>query len=87
MVLSQPLQCFSFFPFFFFLVVKLFTFYWASLIAQLIKESAFKAGDSSSILRSEKSTGEGIGYSLHYSWAALVAQLVKNLSATQETWV
>ena len=31
--------------------------------------------------------GEGIGYPLQYSWASLVAQLVKNLSAMRETWV
>ena len=31
--------------------------------------------------------GEGIGYPLQYSWASLVAQLVKNLPAKQETWV
>jgi len=31
--------------------------------------------------------GEGIGYPLHYSWASLVAQLVKNLPTMQETWV
>ena len=35
----------------------------------------------------ERSAGEGIGYSLPYSWASLVAQLVKNLPAMQETWV
>ena len=34
-----------------------------------------------------KSTGEGIGYPLQYSWASLVAQLVKNPPARQETWV
>ena len=28
-----------------------------------------------------RSAGEGIGYSLQYSWASLVAQLVKNLPA------
>ena len=33
------------------------------------------------------STGEGIGYPFQYSWAFLVAQLVKNLPAMQETWV
>ena len=33
------------------------------------------------------STGEEIGYPLQYSWASLVAQLVKNLPAVQETWV
>ena len=31
--------------------------------------------------------GEGIGYPLQYSWASLVAQLVKNLPAMRETWV
>ena len=36
---------------------------------------------------SERSAGEGIGYPLQYSWASLVAQLVKNLPATRETWV
>ena len=30
---------------------------------------------------------EGIGYPLQYSWASLVAQLVKNLPAMWETWV
>ena len=34
-----------------------------------------------------RSTEEGIGYSLQCSWASLVAQLVKNPSAMQETWV
>ena len=36
---------------------------------------------------SRKSAGEGIGYPLQYSWASLVAQLVKNLLAMRETWV
>ena len=36
---------------------------------------------------SGRSTGEGIGYPLQYSWASLVAQLVKNPPAVQETWV
>ena len=31
--------------------------------------------------------GEGIGYPPHYSWASLVAQMVKNPPAMQETWV
>ena len=34
-----------------------------------------------------RSAGEGIGYPLQYSWASLVAQLVKNLPAMRETWV
>ena len=34
-----------------------------------------------------RSTGEGIDYPLQYSWVSLVAQLVKNQPAMQETWV
>ena len=51
------------------------------------KESACNAGDPGSIPGSGRSTGEGIGYPLQYSWASLVAQLVKNLPAMWETWV
>ena len=36
---------------------------------------------------SGRSAGEGIGDPLQYSWASLVAQLVKNPPAKQETWV
>ena len=39
------------------------------------------------IPESGRSTGEGIGYTLQYSWASLVAQLVKNHSAMWETRV
>ena len=31
--------------------------------------------------------GEGIGYPLQYSWASLVAQMVKNPPAMRETWI
>ena len=51
------------------------------------KESACNAGDPSSIPGSGRYTGEGIGYPLQYSWASLVAQLVKNPPAMWETWV
>ena len=51
------------------------------------KESACNAGDPSSILELGRSPGEGIGYQLQYSWASLVAQLVKNPTAMWETWV
>ena len=51
------------------------------------KESACNAGDPSSIPGSGRSTGEGIGYPLQYSWASLVAQLVKNPPAMRETWI
>ena len=51
------------------------------------KQSVCNAGDPSSIPGLERSAGEGIGYPLQYSWASLVAQLVKNLPAMWETWV
>ena len=51
------------------------------------KESTCSAGDPSSIPGLRRSTGEGIGCPLQYSWASLVAQLVKNLPAIWETWV
>ena len=51
------------------------------------KESACSAGDPGLIPELGRSPGEGIGYPLQYSWASLVAQLVKNLPAMWETWV
>ena len=51
------------------------------------KGSAFKAGDPGSIPGSGRSAEEGKGYPLQYSWASLVAWLVKNPPAMRETWV
>ena len=51
------------------------------------KESTCNAGDPDSIPGLGRSSGEGIGYPLQYSWASFVAQLVKNLRAMRETWV
>ena len=59
----------------------------ASLIAQLVKESACNAGDHGSISGLGRSAGEGIGYSLQYSWASFVTQPVKNPPAMWGTWV
>ena len=39
------------------------------------------------IPRSGRPTGEGIGYPLQYSWASLVAQLVKNPPTMWKTWI
>ena len=36
---------------------------------------------------SERSPREGIDYLLHYSWASLMAQMVKNLPAVWAIWV
>ena len=49
------------------------------------KESACNAGHPSSIPGSGRSAGGGIGFPLQYSWASLVAQVVKNPPAVLET--
>ena len=51
------------------------------------KESASNAGSLGLIPGSARSSGEGIGCPVQYSWASLVAQMVKYPPATQETWV
>ena len=51
------------------------------------KESACSARDPSSVPELGRFTGEGIGYPLQYFWASLMAQLVKNPPAIQQTWV
>ena len=51
------------------------------------KESAWNAGDPGLIPGLRRFSGEGIGYPVQYSWASLVAQLVKNLPQMRETWV
>ena len=51
------------------------------------KEFACDAGDPGVISGSGRLSGESIGYPLKYSWASLVAQMVKNLRAMWETWV
>ena len=51
------------------------------------KESICNDRGHGSIPGSGRSAGEGTVYLLQYSWASLVAQLVKNLSATWETQV
>ena len=55
--------------------------------SQAGKEYACNAGDPGSIPGSGRSPGEGLGYPLQYSWAFLLAQLVKNPPAMRETWV
>ena len=51
------------------------------------KESACNAGNPGSIPGLGRSFGEKIGYPLQYSWASLVAQLLKNPPAMWEIWV
>ena len=69
----------------------------ASRVAQLVqlikinekkkKKSTCNVGDPDWIPGSGRSSGEGIGYTHQYSWASLVAQMVKNSPAMWETWV
>ena len=51
------------------------------------KELPCNSGDPGLIPGSGRSAGEGIRYSLQYSWASLVAQLKKNPPAMWETWI
>ena len=51
------------------------------------KESTCNAREPGSIPGSGRSAGEGRDYPLQYSWASLVAQLVKNLPAMWENSV
>ena len=48
------------------------------------KEPTCNEGDLGSIPGLGRSSGEGIGYPLQYSWASLVSQLVNNLPAIFE---
>ena len=65
------------------------SFPFASLLflAQWVKNPPAIAEDPGSISGSGRSAGEGMGYPLQYSWASLVAQVIKNPPATWETWV
>ena len=60
---------------------------WGFPDSSVVKESTCNEGDPGLIPGSGRSAGEGIGYPLQYSWAFLVAQLIKNPPAMRETWV
>ena len=53
----------------------------------MVKNLSANAGNPGSIPGSGRSAEEGIGYPLQYTWASLVAQLVKNPASLWETWV
>ena len=61
--------------------------FWASLVAQLVKNLPAIQETLVWPLGREDPPGERIGYPLHYHWASPVAQMVKNLPAVWETWV
>ena len=66
---------------------RVWQFLGVSLGSSAGKESTCIAGDSGSIPGSGRSPREGIGHPLQYSWVSLVAQVVMNPPAMQETWV
>ena len=51
------------------------------------KESTCNAGDPSQFLGWDDMLEKRQATQLQYSWASLVAQLVKTLPAMQETWI
>ena len=53
----------------------------------MVKNLPANAGDPGSIPGSGRSPGGGHGNPLQYPWASLIARLVKNLPAMQETLV
>ena len=63
-------------------MIPIFDYLRASLIAQLVR-ICLQCRDPGSIPWLGRSA-EGIGYPLQYSWAFLLAQLVKNPPAMQE---
>ena len=52
--------------------------YKITLVVQLVKNPPARQETPSSIPGLGRSAGEGIDYPLQYSWASLVAQMVKN---------
>ena len=62
-------------------------YHWGSTGSSVGKESSCNAEDPSLISGLGRSPGEGIGYLLQYSWTCLVAEMIKNLPAMQETRV
>ena len=53
----------------------------------MVKNPPANAGDVGSILGLGRTPGGGHGNPVQYSWASLMAQIVKNPPAMQETWV
>ena len=61
--------------------------FWASLLAQLVKNPPAIQETLVRFLRGEDLLEKGWATHSQYSWDSLVAQLVKNLPAMQETQV
>ena len=68
-------------------IIGTYAYIWGFPGGSAGKESACNVGDLGSIPGLERSPGERKGYPLQYSWASLVAQLVRNPPAMWETWV
>ena len=89
---KQGWSCYTDSSLLFPLITGIFVFFHPSfsgmgfLDSSIGKESACNEGYSGSIPVLGRSSGEGIGYPLQYSWSSFVAQLVKNQPAMWETW-
>ena len=57
------------------------------VIAKLVKNPSAMQEAPVQFLGREDTLKKGLAYPLQYSWASLVAQLIKNLPAMWETWV
>ena len=70
------------------MIISIFSYtFHASLISSVGRECTCNAEDLGLLPGLRRCAGEGIGYPLQYSWASLVAQVIKNLPAMRETWV
>ena len=68
-------------------IIRIFSYtFCASLISSVGRECTCNAEDPGSLPGLGRSAGEGID-PLQYSWAFLVAPLVKNPPAIRETWI
>ena len=69
-------------------IISIFSYtFHASLISSVGRECACNAEDLGLLPGLRRCAGEGIGYPLQYSWALLVAHLVKNPPEMWETWI
>ena len=61
--------------------------YLSLVVSSAGKKSTCNAGDPGLIPGLGRCLEEGIRYPLQYSWASVVAQMIKNSTAIWETWV
>ena len=65
---------------------QILSIYLSLVVSSAGKKSTCNAGDPSLIPGLGRCPEEGIGYPFQYSWASVVAQMIKNSTAMWETW-